>query len=98
MIKENEKPPYEMSREEWKKEMDLATPDGMPRYNSNGSGRTETIRKLERKAFLLYGVGKWIYEKAEKGEEWALDALEYNIYDTYQMILNKRAEECNDNQ
>jgi len=91
--KQQDKPPYLMTREEWKKEMDKATPDGMPRYNAGGAGRSDTIAKLERKEFLCYGVHKWIYDKACEGIQWALEIWEFEIYDKYEMILKKAIEE-----
>jgi len=87
------KKPYEMTREEWNSEYESNKPDGMPRFNSNGAGRSDTIRKLSNMEFLLYGVGKWIYDKACIGEEWALECLEFQIYDKYDMIQKKYNEE-----
>ena len=87
------KEPYLMNREEWTTEYDSSRVDGMPRYNSNGSGRGETVSKLNKMEYLLFGIGKWIYDSAVNGEEWALECLEYNIYDKYEMVIKKAKEE-----
>jgi hypothetical protein len=87
------KQPYEMTREEWKQAKSEVRADGMPRYNANGAGRGDTISKLSRLEFLGFGVQAWLYQKAEAGDEEALEAIEYGIYDQYSMIIKKAKEE-----
>jgi hypothetical protein len=64
----------------------------MPRFNANGSGRSETNAKLNRLEFLGFGVHAWLYQKAEAGDAEALEAIEYG-YDKYSMIIRKAKEE-----
>jgi hypothetical protein len=86
------KQPYEMTKKEWLLEMDKATPDGMPRYFGK-NGRSNTISQINRNIFLCFGVSEWLHEKALQGCDFAIEALEYNIYDKYSMILLKAKEE-----
>ena len=89
-LKKMQKQPYEMSREEWQFEYNQCRADGMPRHNgANKSARNDSLRKLERMQFLLFGIGKWIYDLACKGEDFALEAFESQIYDNYDMVIKK---------
>jgi hypothetical protein len=86
------KPPYLMSREEWYSEKEkTAIRHGQLNYTK--SSKSEEIARIARLEFLLFGVGKWIYDKACNGEEWALDILEYQIYDRYEMVIRKATDE-----
>lgn len=100
MIESKEKPPYEMTREEWKSEKEKCKILHGQMNLTKGSASQE-ISRMSRLEFLLFGIGEWIYNKACAGEEWALDALEYGCYDRYDMVINKAKEEgliCSDNQ
>jgi hypothetical protein len=86
------KPPYLMTREEWYAEKEkTAISHGQMNYTRNS--KNEEIARIARLEFLLFGIGKWIYDKACNGEDWALEALEYPVYDRYEMIIKKATEE-----
>lgn len=61
--------------------------------NYTKKSKNEEVQRLARLEFLLFGIGKWIYDKACNGEEWALEALDYPTYDRYEMIIKKAIEE-----
>jgi hypothetical protein len=83
-----------MTREEWKAAFEANTIDGNPIHNAaNKAARNASLRKLAEKERLLYGIGKWIYQKACDGEEWALEAYEYQVFDRYDMVIKKAKEE-----
>lgn len=85
--------PYLLSREDWSRAIELNTPDGMPRYNSNGAGRSGSLSKIENKIKLLFNVHKWLYDKAMLGDEEAAECVETGIYDKYEMIIKKAKEQ-----
>lgn len=86
------KPPYLMTREEWYSEKEkTAISHGQMNYTK--SSKSEEVARMSRLEFLLFGIGNWIYNKACNGEEWALELLDYPIYDRYEMILKKAKEE-----
>jgi len=86
------KQPYQMTREEWNAEREKTKiSHGQQNYTRNS--KSEEVRRMERLNFLLFGIGEWIYNKACNGEQWALDVLDYQYYDKYDMIIKKAQEE-----
>lgn len=86
------KPPYLMSREEWRSECE--------KYRSQGSGlsrftkgcASEQINKITQLQFLYFGVNEWLYNKALAGDKRALSKLDYG-YDAYDYIILKAKEQ-----
>ena len=85
------KPPYLMSREEWKAEVEKNKVNWV-QTNYTRHTASQEVRRLNRLTFLYFGVGKWLYDKACEGEEWALECIDYS-YDTYNMVIKKAKEE-----
>lgn len=86
------KQPYLMTREEWLLEKEKTSiKHGQVNYTK--SSKNEEIQRINRLEYLLFGVGKWIYNKAFT-EQWALDAIDSGIYDRYDMVILKAKEEC----
>ena len=88
------KQPYEMTREEWLGEREKCQ-IAHGQQNLTRLSVSEDIARTGRLEFLMFGIGKYIYDKAVKGEEWALEALEYgrSAYDPYEVIMMKAKEE-----
>ena len=86
------KEPYKMTREEWYEEREKCSIKH-GQSNFTRASKNEEVSRMGRLEFLCYGVGKWIYDKACAGEEWALENLEFGIYDTYEMVIKKAKEE-----
>lgn len=83
-----------MSFEEWSNEMEKTKiSHGQTNYTRNS--RSEEISRMDRRIFLLFNIGEWTYKRAEKGEEWALDALDYGLStnEKYDKIIEKAKEE-----
>jgi hypothetical protein len=88
---EHWKPPYLMSREEWKAEVKENKANWV-QTNYTRHTKSQEISRLNRLIFLYFDVGEWLYDKACKGEEWAQECLDYS-YDKYAMIIKKAKEE-----
>lgn len=86
------KKPYLMTREEWNLEKEK-TKIRHGQTNFTRNSKNEEATRISRLEFLLFGIGEWIYKKALKGDEWALDCLDYGIYDRYDTIIKKAKEE-----
>jgi len=85
------KKPYLMTKEEWLLEKEK-TSIKHGQLNYTKSSKNEEIQRLKRLEYLLFDIGKWLYDKAFT-EEWALDAIDSGIYDRYDMIILKAKEE-----
>jgi len=81
-----------MTREEWMAER-RKTRLNSQQSNYTRQSKSQEVARMGRLIFLLFDIGPWIYKKACGGEEWALDAWEYNCYDPHEMIIKKATEE-----
>lgn len=85
------KPPYLMTKDEWRAEREKTRPG--VQSNLTRASKSQEVARMAAVEHLMFGIGKWIYDKACDGHEWALDCLEYGIYDRHDMIIKKAREE-----
>lgn len=79
-----------MSRGEWLKLREENRTDGMPRSRfTKHCSKSDTIQKLNMLEYLNFGIGKWVYDQAVLGAEWALEDLNYGIHDPYKRVIEK---------
>ena len=81
-----------MTREEWMVEREKVRPE-IVQSDYTRNSKSEAVSNMDRLRFLLYNIGSWIWNAALQGEDWAIEALEYGMYDRWEMVKRKRSEE-----
>lgn len=88
-MKNELKPPYEYSREEFYKLLDEFKSDSpCSSHRYNGKIDWKTVNHLKRVEYMSFGVHQWLYKKALGGCKESLWKLDYH-YDLYNEVLNK---------
>lgn len=89
-----QKHPWQMTYEEWSAEYDKLKCSWVP-GNYTRASKSQEVDRMSRIIWLHFDVGRWIYEKAMEGYQWALDEIDFPSRgkEKHELIVRKAVEE-----